>query len=548
MKKNTKMIALLLSLTLAAGALTACGGSDEGSTKSGAVVNIPIGQDLDNMDASRAHETYGCQLAMETQDTLVRYDAEGKAQPAGAESWDVSEDGLVYTFHLRDNKYSDGSSVVAADYANGLLRSLDPEVASSSAAMFYAVKGAQDYNNGKISREEVGVKALDDKTLEITLNDSLPYFIQMINAAQMTPIPERLTQGADNTTYGSDETKMVFSGPFMIEKWERGSKIVTKKNPNYWDAENVHIDTVNYLLVQEESTRGQMFEQGELDVLNDVNAQYYEQLKADIDAGKFAPVEMPKPSNNYIIFNNTDSKGVFTNAKIRLAFSLAVDRETYITKVTQKDKPAYGFVPPVTNNGDGKFRDSAPEPLADSKLDPKALLEEGLKEIGMKAEDLTVTFLQGNSNAGTKVRSEYFQNQWQEKLGVKVEIETAADGAAFNNAIVNGNYQITINGWGADYNDPMTFMQLFTTGDSNNSAHYSNEQYDKLVKEAVSEKDMAVRAQKFAEAEKILVLDDAGVAPLAYGFGTNLINPAVKGLVFNAAGGPTFEVRFATVD
>lgn len=547
MKKHSKIIALLLGAVLVMGSFAACGKSGN-SGNSGAVVNIPIAAEPQNLDSSRTNDSMGPQVAMEVQETLVRYDADSNIIPAGAERWDISEDGLVYTFHLRENKWSDGTAVVAADYANGLLRTLDPEVASLVAANYYTIVGAEAYNTGAGTREEVGIKALDDKTLEITLNKPLPYFILTMNAAAACPIPEKLTQGADNITYGADESNMLFSGPFMITKYERGSKIVTEKNPEYWDAENVHIDTVNYLLVQDESTRGQMFKQGEVDLLNDINANYLKEIQADIDAGKIMPVQMPKPTNGYIAFNCEDSEGVFTNAKVRLAFSLALDRESYTTNILQKDLPAYGFVPPVTNNVEGKFREKAPEPLADSKLDPKALLDEGLAELGMKADGLTVRFLQSNNNTGTKVRSEYFQNQWQEKLGVTVVIDTAADGAAFNNAIAAGDYQITVSGWGADYNDPMTFMQMYTTGDSNNIAHYSNARYDELVFGAAGETDLAKRAEMFAEAERILLLDDAGISPLSYGYGTNVINPALKGVIFNPAGGPSYELRFATLE
>lgn len=546
MKSFKKITVLMLCAALALGSLAACGSA--GGEKNANTVNIPIVKEPESLDSSRANETAATQLSMETQETLIRYDADNNVIPAGAEKWEISEDGTVYTFHLRENKWSDGTPVTAADYANGLLRALDPVVASPVAANYYTIKGAEEYNSGKADRDAVGIKALDDKTLEITLTGPVPYFILTLNAAAACPVPVHLTEGEANITYGADETTMLFSGPFMISSYERGSKIVTVKNPEFWDAENVHIETVNYLLAQDENTRGQMFKQGELDLLTDINAKYIEEIQEDIDAGKFLPVQMPKPTNGYIAFNCEDSQGVFTNPKVRLAFSLGFDREVYVSHILQKDLPAYGFVPPVTNNVEGKFRDSAPEPLKDLDIDPKQLLEEGLAEMGMSVDGLTVGLLQGNSNAGTQARSEYFMNQWKTNLGVNVKITTAADGAAFNNAIKNGDYQIIINGWGADYNDPMTFMQMFTTGDANNSAHYSNEKYDELVWGAASETDIALRAQKFAEAERMLVLEDAGIAPLTYGHGTNIINPNLKGVIFNPAGGPSYELRFATLE
>ena len=461
MKSLKKITVLLLVAAMMMGTFAACGGAkDKAPQGNKSEVNYAITTDPDNLDASRSDDTTKNQIVLEVQETLVRFDANGVLQPAGAEKWEISEDGRVYTFHLRDNKYSDGTPVVAADYVNCMIRTLDPEVGSHDAGTFYIIEGAEEFNNGKISKEEVGVKALDDKTLEITLKDAIPYFIQMANTSKLTPIPESKTQGADNTTYGSDASKMAYSGPFFIESWQRGSKIILKKNPNYWDAANVKLETLNMLLVQEENTRQQMFEQGSLDILEGIKTEYYDKMKADIDAGKINMVELSEPRISYICFNNQDPEGIFTNAKIRMAFSLAIDRELYVEKVLKKDTVAYGIIPPATNNGESKFRDNIVDPLKAVKGDPKALLEEGLAEIGKKAEDITITFLQGNANNDTKVKSEFFQNQWETKLGIAVKIDTASDNATFNQTVSKGLYQICNTGWGADYNDPMTFMQL----------------------------------------------------------------------------------------
>ena len=546
--KHVRYAALALSAVLALGSLAGCGKKEEAKKEEGtskAEVNIAMTTDPDNLDASRADDNTKNGVILEVQETLVRIDTEGVMQPAGAEKWEISEDGLVYTFHLRDNKYSDGTKVVASDYVNTMLRTLDPEVGSHDAGTFYLIEGAEEYNTGAAGKEAVGVKAIDDKTLEITLKEAIPYFIQMVNTSKLTPIPESKTQGEDNTTYGSDAEKMVYSGPFMIESWQRGSEIVLKKNPEYWDAENVKLETVNFVLVQEENTRQQMFEQGKIDIIEGINAQYYETVKEKIESGDMSLVEISKPGNSYICFNNQDPEGIFTNAKIRKAFSLAIDRETYVEKVLKKDTPAWGIIPPATNNGETKFRDNVADPLKDVKEDPKALFEEGLAEIGKKAEDLEIVFLQGNANNDTKVKSEFFQNQWETVLGVKVKIDTAADNATFNSTVSKGIYQICNTGWGADYNDPMTFMQLYTTGDGNNAPFVANPAYDELVNACKTELDMSVREQKFAEAEKLLIADEACVAPLTYSLAKHLVNPDLEGFSFNGAGGPAIELKTA---
>lgn len=551
--KKITACALICAMSLG---LAACG-SKSTSGKNGAgdgnveatgdnktTVNIPMTTDPDILDPSRADDGQKNQIVLEVQETLIRMQ-DGKITSAGAETWDVSDDGLVWTFYLRDNQYSDGTDVKAEDYVNCMLRTFDPEVGSHNAGTFYCIEGAEAYNTGTGSKEEVGIKALDGKTLEIRLNEPLPYFLLMANCANLTPIPENKTTGESNLTYGSNAENMVYSGPFVIDSWTRGSQIVLKKNPNYWDAANVKLDTVNFLLAQEENTRQQMLEQGNIDILTGINAEYYQKVESKIEAGEVSLIENANPGSSYIAFNNQDPNGIFTNAKIRKAFSLAIDREVFVDNVLKKDKPGYGLVPYSINNGETKYREEVNDPLLESKEDPKALFEEGLKEIGKSGEQITVTFLQSNANNDTKVKAEFFQNQWQSILGVTVKIDTAADNATFNNQVSKGLYQICNTGWGADYNDPMTFMQCYLTGDGNNPALFSNSRYDELINACKSEPDMKIRQEKIAEAEKILIAEEAGIAPLTYSFKRNLVNKSLKGYSFNGSGGPEIELKTA---
>lgn len=546
-KKVKKLIAFVAAVTVAAGSMAGCSGKEKEAKKEEKIANIAMSSEPDNIDGSRGDSSAKGAIILEVQESLLRMDENGETQPAGAESWEISEDGLVYTFKIRDNKYSDGTKVLAEDYANCLIRTLDPEVASTYAANYYFIKGAEAYNTGKGSEEEVGIKALDESTLEITLNQPVPYFLKMMTSNQFTPIPKKHTEGEKNVTYGADAENMSFSGPFMIEKWTRGEGFTLKKNPEYWDTDSVKLDGVNFLLVQEQNTQQQMFEQGKLDLIENIPAEYYDKVKGKIDSGDIKLVEWPKPSILYLTFNNQDPEGIFTNAKIRQAFSLAIDRELYFEKVVKKDAVAYGLIPPATSIGDEKFRDNHEEPLLALKdEDPKKLLEEGLKEIGREGEQIEITYLQGDANNNTKVRSEFFQNQWETKLGVKVKIDTAADNATFNNMVNKGEYQVCNTGWGADYNDPMTFMKIFTSGDSNNNPKYSNPEYDELVNACMSETDMKVREEKFAEAEKIL-LEDAAIAPLNFGLQKNLVQKRLEGVTFSGLGGPDVELKKADI-
>lgn len=515
-------------------------------------INVPFTMDPKTLDISVAGETTANAVIYETQEGLVRL-MNNKLEPAGATSWETSEDGLTWTFHLRDMKWSDGSPVTAQEYVYEMQRFFDPATAAGNAPIFYCIVGAEEFNTGKGGTAEgVGVKALDDKTLQFKLKTPVPYFLQLMNFVNVMPLKKEIVE-KDGAAYGTDAKTMVYSGPFVIDQWVKGSKIVLKKNPNYWDAQSVKLDTVNMLIVPEQATREQLFDSKQLDIIQDVKGEYAEKLKAAEGNGDVVLQAGYYPSVSYVAFNNMDKNKIFTNAKVRLAFSLAIDREGYIKNVVKKDMPAYGFVPFGTNNGDVIFRDKVDEPLKAIKdQDPKKLLEEGLKELGMDpSKQIEVTFLQRNANADQKVLGEFYQDQWQKKLGVKVKIDVASDAATFNTTVGKGEYQIAQTGWGADYNDPMTFLECYLTiqggARTNNAVFFSDAEYDKLVKEAAAEPDMNKRLDMFKQAEKILVADKAGLAPVSYSYKTNYTQKYVKGALFQACG-PAFELKTAYIE
>lgn len=544
------LITATLSLSMLAGCNSTTDKSSEGDNKTSLQeVSTPMTTDPDTLDPGRADDEQKNAIVLEVQEGLIRL-KDGKIEPAGAKNWNVSDDGLVWTFELRDNKYYDGEPVVADDYVNSVQRIFDPEVNCHNAGIFYCIKGGEEFNKGTGKKEDVGVRAVDDKTLEFQLVEPLPYFLQLTNFANLSPVRRELTQGDKNASYGATAEEMGYSGPFYVESWVRGSEIVLKKNPNYWDAENVKLEKITMPLAQEDNTRKQMFDLGEIDVLRNVRSEYVDTLKSKIDNKEVVLDEGAQPRASYICFNNEDPSGIFTNAKIRKAFSLAFDREAYVKSVLKKDKAAYGWVPYGLNNGETLFRDNVEEPMkAIMQEDPKQLLAEGLKELGKDPnEKITVTFLQGNSNNDTKLQAEYFQNQWQTKLGVEVKIDTASDNSSFNNTVSKGQYQICNTGWGADYNDPMTFLQCFVTKDGNNPAFFSNKRYDELIEKCKTESDMSKREEMFKEAEKILTTDDAGMGPITFAFNQSVIKSTLKNVYFNGAGGPAIEFRYAYIE
>ena len=345
----------------------------------------------------------------------------------------------------------------------------------------------------------------------------MPYFDQLANFVCLLPLHKEVVEKA-GVTYGSDPKQMVFCGPFIVEQWIRGSKIILKKNLKYWDAKRVKIDQVIVNIVPEQATMEQLFSSKQIDIIQNVRAEFAAQLKAKVTSGELGSIVAYYPRLRYIAFNTLDKTKLFTNAKVRQAFSLALDREAFTKNVLKMDVPAYGFIPYGLSNGSQIYRTSVPEPLKALKnQDPKKLLQQGLEELGMNPnQPFEVTFLQRNSSATERLYGEFYQDQWQKKLGVKVTIDVALDIATFNQSIHKGEFQIAQTGWGADYNDPMTFMELGLTGSPNNAAFFSNPEYDKWVKQAMIMSDMKQRLELFKKAERIYVADLAAIAPLSF--------------------------------
>ncbi|HBE79863.1 MAG TPA: peptide ABC transporter substrate-binding protein [Firmicutes bacterium] len=516
-----------------------------GSAAPSVTIRVAVPTDPESFDSSKRAEEVGNTIIQETQEGLVRLGPGLKIMPAGATKWEVSKDGLTWTFHLRNYTYSDGVKVKAADYVYAAQRLFDPATTADSAGIFYCIKGGEAYNSNKGTAAGVDVKALDDNTVQYHLNQPVPYFDQLANFICLLPLRKELVEKA-GSTYGSDPKQMVFCGPFVVDQWIRGSKIILKKNPKFWDAKRVKIDEVIVNIVPEQATMEQLFASKQIDVIQNVRAEFAAQLKGKAKSGELGSIVAYYPRIRYIAFNNKDKTKLFTNAKVRQAFSLAIDRESFTKNILKMDVPAYGFVPYGLSNGNQLFRTSVPEPLKALKNeDPKKLLQQGLKELRMDpTQPVEVTFLQRNSSATERLYGEFYQDQWQKRLGVKVKLDVALDIPTFNQSIHKGEFQVASTGWGADYNDPMTFMELGLSGSPNNASFFSNTEYDKLVQQAMVMSDMKKRLELFKKAEKIFVVDEAAIAPLSFTIRSVYFNGKLKGLL-SQAGGPIFELRDA---
>lgn len=546
MKRN-KILALILTAALTLTTFVGCGSGDkksaggEGKPK---VMNFELA-DIKTLDPGRASDTASFTAVGAAFEGLARTN-NGKVEKAGAESWEVSADKKTYTFKLRDYNWSDGKPVTAKDYVYGWTRILDPNTKSVYVDFLNGVKNAKNFTAGKAKAEDLGLKAKDDKTFVVELERPIPFFEEMIAFPLLAPVREDIAK-AQGDKYGTDPTKMVYCGPYTITAWQKGAKLTLKKNDKYYDKDAVKTDEVNLSVIKEMQTRYQMLMNKEIDAAA-VTGEYIDKLKNDVKSGKISGIEQADPTSFYMMFNQTGKNKLLTNPKIRLAFSLAIDRETYVNKIYKRGFVSKGLVPTIIKCGDVVYRDKVQEPLKellDQNKDPKALFIEGLKELGLDPNPSkhTVKYLPQDSSAFDKQSAEFFQNQWQSKIGVNVQLDSAASFADSVKKAHDGNFEIAMSGWGADYNDPDSFIGIFTKDHGNNYGKYSSDKYEELYKKILNETDNTKRLELFAQAEKLLVNEDAGIAPIFYKDRRNFFQNNVKGLQ-HPAFGATYELKW----
>lgn len=492
--------------------LTACGGGgDKGSD--GTYYNTSLNTDPTTMDPIKGNDTYSMGVLRNIMEPLTRLEEENGEQvrkPAGAESWESNEDGTVWTFHLRDNKWSDGEDVTADDYAYGITQTLNPDSGSPNAFFITCIKNGEAIYNGEMDVSELGVKAVDDKTLEITLENPVPYFISLTDTRAMFPVRQDLVEKYGES-YGSDAESMVGCGPFKMTTWKRNAEIVLEKNENYWDADSVKLDKIDYAIVSEQTSRFNSFDSGALDYVACADEEWIGRF--DKKEG-LQLVEAPIPTVRYDFFNCQDE--LFGNVNIRKAFAMAVSREDMCSVIYQDiHMPLYSWVPYAVSTGEqGEYRSQVEEPLKSITENPKDLLLKGMEELGLGSDPSTldVTYTLSGTTEWSRNYASYCQQMWQEALGVTVELDFNEWGT-FQSKTNNGEFQMGMMTWTIDYDDPMAMLEVFAGGSNMVPVFWQNDEYDSLLAQARTEMDEATRVDLYSQAEKILLADDCVLAP-----------------------------------
>ncbi|MBY0124350.1 peptide ABC transporter substrate-binding protein [Bacillus sp. S/N-304-OC-R1] len=497
---------------------------------------------------------------------LATKDSDGTIIPGMAETWETSEDGLTWTFHLKDSvNWSNGEPVTAQDFEYAWKFAMDPNSAATYAYQFYYIEGAEEFNNigadvlakyneelekaeeeGKTppekpvipedqlgpARDKVGVKALDDKTLEVKLTSPTAYFIDLMTFFSYYPINKKLAES--NPDWYKEPSNYVSNGAFKLTEWKHKESITLSKNDKYYAADKVKLDEVLLYIIEDQNTAWQMYETGEIDLLDDLPAE----VTGMMVAGNRADFHNAAELATYYYNLNAKVKP-FNNPKVRKALSMAIDRKTITEHVTQGGQlPAYGVVPPGMPDVSGDFRENGGALFEENVEEAKKLLAEGLAEEGL-TEFPEVTLLYNNSVTHKGI-AEAVQEMWRKNLGIEklllenVEFQVKLDREK------SGDYQISRAGWIGDYVDPMTYMDLWLTGGANNDANYSNPEYDKLVNKAKASMDQAERMELMHKAEQML-MNEMPIIPVYYYSRPHVYKENVTGIYTLINSAPVFK-------
>lgn len=458
---------------------------------------------------------------------LTRLDEEGNPEPAVAEDWDVSDDGLEYTFDLREEAtWSNGDPVVAEDFEFAWKLMLDPETDPPSPAAFLAhfIEGAEDFNEGDGSADDVEIEAEDDHTLTVTMRAPTGFFPDLVSNPVFFPVNHEVAE--DDPEWHAEADTFVANGPFKLDSWDHDDEFVMVKNDEYWDSDAVNLDKVHFAMVNDSDTQYQMFESGELDTAGLPSELSDELIDGDnVFIGEQGGLEFYR-------FNVDEEP--FQNENIRKAFAYAIDRQE-IAEYIEKDgvEPAYGFVSPgFMDPDDEDFRDVNGD-LVEMDVDKaQELLEEGMEEEGYdKLPDVTLSF---NTSDSIKDVAEAMQDMYKENLDIEVELENQ-EWEVFSEEQENLELQFSRSSFINDYNDPVNMLESFITDSSMNRTDWSNEEYDDLIDKGRAEPDEDDRWDYLYEAEELLA-EEMPIMPIRYYNRVVLEADDVSGIVRPAVG------------
>ena len=535
--KFRKILAMVMALALLCATFAACGdtsgtsssagtssaasdsgdssAAEEGETAtggSGGTLNMRNTMEPTSLNTLLATYAYDFTPIRAMIECLYRDDENDVPQPAGAETVDISDDKLVYTFHLReDATWSNGDPVVATDYEFAWQQALNPKVASDYAYMLYFIHNAEPYFNGEVEWSEVGVKVIDDHTLEVTLDNPLPYATDLFAFPTLAPINQKFYEEVGADKYATDAEYFCCNGMYELTEWSHNSEIVFEKREDYWNADAVGPDTIVYKIITDSQAGLNSYLSREIDYTDLDSGEVVQQAEA---AGFEVGVK-PARSSYYLIVNTEDE--FMSNQNLRLALAYAIDKQALIDTVYQNDnQPMTSFTPPAIYGAAGADGPTFQEALLEERGEmypasgdlekAQEYLQAALEELGCTVDELNLSIDCADDSLRRNCAT-FLQEQWRQNLGIENIAVNSMQTKQVSANRQSGDYCMSLGGWSPDYNDAINFLDLWVTDGGNNDSFWGNEEYDNLIAQATAEADVEVRQQYLFDAEEILAAE-----------------------------------------
>ena len=514
----------LLVVMMASTLLLVAGCGQQQSSKDSKVIRYVLEQEPSTLDPAKSQTLPESTVQLQLFEGLTRLDEQGEPQPAAAMSWELSPDGTVYTFHMRPHmKWSNGDVLTAKDFEYAWKRALDHNEDAGTSYMLYPIKNGEAYNSGEAKADDVGVKAVDDSTLVVTLEQPTPYFLKLLAFHAFYPVNEQVAK--THQYWASKGETIVGNGPYKVTEWRHNGYINFAKNENYWDANSVVTDVMNWPISESQSTRLTLVEGGEADMMVEppVPDQHRLEKEGLLQIG-------PMLGTYYYVFNVTAEP--FTDARVRKAFAMVIDRKAIVDNVVHGGKiPAFAFVPPgMLNPATGKDFRAEGGPLVTENLEAaKALLKEAGYDEHHPLPQVSILY---NTNEMHKAIAEAVQATWAKAFGVNVSLQNQ-ESKVFLASREEGRYQVARASWIADFGDPQNFLEVFSASD--NDAQFHNDAYNDLINKVRSTQDGSLRNQYMHDAEQMM-FDEGLVMPIYYTTQPYVSNGKIKDFYWTALG------------
>ena len=537
--KTGKTVKVLLALTTAAGMLAGCGSKTDTDT-----FRFANDTDIVGMDSTVVDDAMSFNAITAITDGLTTVDVKGNTIPGIAKSWDVSNNGLTYTFHLRDAKWANGDDVTAQDFVYSWHRII--KNAGNYAYMLgsegSSIKNADSLINlGTTATDEqlntLGIKATDDKTVVVDLEKNVPYFVGLMSFPCYFPQNQKFVEKCGKN-YATKPEYILGNGAYKMTKWIKGNKATFTKNDKYYDAKSVKTKNLEMYLVQDPKTAAQNFDNGKVDYAT-INSTLVDKYK-----GKDTFKAIREGYLAYLICNfKADTTA---NKNLRHALSYAINRKDLCDNILKDgSQPATGFVPAqLCKSPSGKdFREESGKYVDYDVKKAQEYLDAAKKELG--TDTITVDLLYGTDESPMDTFAEYLQGSFTKLKGLKVNMVATVKKDRIYNREASGNFQIACTRWAPDYADPTTFLNVLASSNSNNYGKWENAQYNSLLKQAQNETDVNKRWNELLEAEKVM-MDDMPNIPVVQTGTAALQAKNVKGLVHNTVSTP-YVFKYVTL-